>query len=133
MPSVGNAPVFILSARRSMGKKANNAPKGPNGAFVFPKCLSPMDPIVFPTAVASPSVYILTITVHLLPVGRGKHLKCPPSAVQGFSFYQLGAVRAKKPITPPMVQLVPSTSPSDRAEWTQFFFRSLRRPLAYVY
>ena len=116
-----------------MGKKPNNPPKGPTGAFVFSKCLSPMAPIVFSTAAASPSVRILTITVHWRPVGGGQHLKCHQSAVQGFSFYQLGAVRAKKPITPPMVQLVPLTSPSDRAQWTQFFFRSLRRPLAYVY
>ena len=60
-----------------------------------------MDPISFPRAAASPNVHIMPSNVHSFPVSRAQHVKCHHSAVQGSSFYQLGAVRTKKPITPP--------------------------------
>ena len=81
--------------------KASNPPKGPTCAFEFSECPCPMDRILFSVAAVSPSVRILTTTVHWLAVGTAQHLKCHQSAAQGFSWYHLGPVWAKKASHPP--------------------------------
>ena len=66
---------------------AKNPPKGPTCGRQFSACTAMIDRNACPVPAASPNVHTLPAHVHSLPVGRALHLKCRPSAVQGFSFY----------------------------------------------
>ena len=65
-----------------------------------PRARPQLDPISSPVAVASPNVHIMPAHVRSFPVSRPRNLKCHQSAMEVFSFYQLGVVWAKNPITP---------------------------------
>ena len=93
-------------------KKADNPPKKYDLCPPqFSKRPALMDPIPFALVVASPGVHIMPSPVHAFPVGRAEHVKCHQSAGQGFSFYQLGSLWAKKANNPPKGPTCPPPPP----------------------
>ena len=107
---------YQLCAR--WAKKSRQSPKGSNLWPPLFACTTPMDPNPSLVPNASPNVHIMPGHAHSLTVGRARNLTCNQSGVQGFSFYQLCAVWAKKANNPSNVRTCgqrfsPCTAPMD--------------------
>ena len=68
-----------------MGKKANNAPRGPTSAFQFSQCQSPIDLLPFLLGALSRGIHTMPSTLHVFPIGRVCDVKWHQATVQEFS------------------------------------------------
>ena len=89
-------------------KKGNEARRRRTCPSQFSECPSPMVPIPFGVAAATPRRHSMPSLQPGLPISRSQPFKCHQSAVHGFSPYQLDALQAKKGNEAPRRRTCPS-------------------------